>query len=83
MPEELPPQHNIPQDAERTEGNVSVPLRDVFGKLSETPPSEDPAFWPVKVLNEGIRLTRDSWETTIVTENARKSCTLAVLDLRA
>src|SRR5688500_12471992 len=52
MPEELTPQHNIPQDAERTEGNVPVPFRDVFGKLSETPPSEDPAYWPVKVLNE-------------------------------
>ena len=52
MPEELTPHHNIPHDAERTEGNVPVPFRDVFGKLSETPPSEDPAYWPVKVLNE-------------------------------
>jgi hypothetical protein len=52
MPEELTPQHNIPLDAERTEGNVPAPFRDVFGKLSETPPTEDPAFWPVRVLNE-------------------------------
>jgi hypothetical protein len=52
MPEELTPHHNIPHDAERTEGNVPVPFRDVFGKLSETPPTEDPAFWPVRVLNE-------------------------------
>src|SRR5687767_7722028 len=52
MPEELTPQHNIPQDTERTEGNVPVPFSDVFGKLSETPSTEDPAFWPVRVLNE-------------------------------
>ena len=52
MPEEHLPQRNIPHDAERTEGNVPVPFRDVYGKLSETPPREDPAFWPVRVLNE-------------------------------
>jgi hypothetical protein len=52
MAEELVPQHNIPHDSERTEGNVPAPFRDVFGKLSETPDREDPAFWPVKVLNE-------------------------------
>jgi hypothetical protein len=52
MTEELTPQSNIPHDSERTEGNVPAPFRDVFGKLSETPPTEDPAFWPVRVLNE-------------------------------
>ncbi len=52
MPEELIPQRNIPHDVERTEGNVPASFRDVFGRLSETPPTEDPAFWPVRVLNE-------------------------------
>ena len=26
--------------------------QDLFGKLSETPDGEDPAYWPVHVLNE-------------------------------
>src|SRR5687768_4798321 len=52
MPEKQIPQRNISHDAERPEGNVPVPFRDVFGKLSETPPREDPAFWLVRVLNE-------------------------------
>jgi hypothetical protein len=52
MAEELVPQNNINPDAERTERNVPAPFSDVFGQLSETPDSEDPAFWPVKVLNE-------------------------------
>jgi hypothetical protein len=48
---ELTPHSNTRSQAERTEGNVPAPFRDVFGKLSD-PPREDPAFWPVKVLNE-------------------------------
>jgi hypothetical protein len=52
MTEELTPQSNIPHDSEWTEGNVPAPFRDVYGRLSETPPTEDPAFWPVRVLNE-------------------------------
>jgi hypothetical protein len=43
---------SINPDSERTERNVPAPFRDAFGKLSETPDREDPAFWPVKVLNE-------------------------------
>jgi hypothetical protein len=35
-----------------TEGNLPAPVTDVFGKLTETPPTEDPAFWPVRVLSE-------------------------------
>jgi hypothetical protein len=49
---ELTPQRITQQDAERTGGNVPGPFADVFGKLSEAPPTEDPAFWPVRVLNE-------------------------------
>ena len=26
--------------------------QDLFGKLSETPQGEDPAYWPIHVLNE-------------------------------
>ncbi len=26
--------------------------QNLFGQLSETPPDEDPAFWPIRVLNE-------------------------------
>ena len=48
----LTPQSNTNPEAARTEGAVPVAFRDVFGKLSETPPTEDPAFWPVRVLNE-------------------------------
>ncbi len=50
--DKLTPQRTTQPDAARAEGNVPGPFRDVFGKLSETPPSEDPAFWPVRVLNE-------------------------------
>jgi hypothetical protein len=48
----LTPQSNTNPEAARTEGSVPVAFRDVFGKLSETPLGEDPAFWPVRVLNE-------------------------------
>jgi hypothetical protein len=50
--DKLIPQRTTQPDAERTGGSVPAPFRDVFGRLSETPPREDPAFWPVKVLNE-------------------------------
>jgi hypothetical protein len=40
------------QDSERTGANVPSPFTDLFGKLSEAPPTEDPAFWPVRVFNE-------------------------------
>jgi len=52
MTEELVPQRNIRHETDPTEANLPAPFRDAFGKLSETPPREDPAFWPVKVLNE-------------------------------
>ena len=52
MAEELVPQGNIRHETDPTEANLPAPFRDAFGKLSETPPREDPAFWPVKVLNE-------------------------------
>jgi hypothetical protein len=48
----LTPHSKTNPEAARTEGTVPVAFRDVFGKLSETPPTEDPAFWPVRVLNE-------------------------------
>jgi len=59
MPEELSPQRNIRH--EHAEGNLPAPFRDVFGKLSEAPPTEDPAFWPVRILNElhGYIVNRD------------------------
>jgi hypothetical protein len=31
----------------------------------------------------GIHLTRDSWNTTIITQNARKAASLAILAERA
>jgi len=52
MSEELVPQRNIRHETDPTEANLPAPFRDAFGKLSETPLSEDPAFWPVRVLNE-------------------------------
>ena len=52
MAEELVPQRNIRHETHPTEANLPAPFRDAFGKLSETPLSEDPAFWPVRVLNE-------------------------------
>jgi hypothetical protein len=52
MGEELTPQRNIHHETDPTEANLPAPFRDAFGRLSETPPREDPAFWPVKVLNE-------------------------------
>jgi hypothetical protein len=52
MAGELTPQRNIQHDTEQTEANIPTPFMDAFGRLSETPPREDPAFWPVKVLNE-------------------------------
>ena len=52
MSEELTPQRHIRQETDPTEANIPAPFRDAFGKLSETPSREDPAFWPVKVLNE-------------------------------
>jgi hypothetical protein len=52
MTEELVPQRNIRHETDPTEANLPAPFRDVFGKLSETPPTEDPAFWPVRVLSE-------------------------------
>jgi hypothetical protein len=50
--DKLIPQRTTQPDAEQTGGNAPAPFRDVFGRLSETPPREDPAFWPVRVLNE-------------------------------
>jgi hypothetical protein len=50
--DKLTPQRTTQPDAERTGANVPGPFRDVFGKLGETPSTEDPAYWPVKVLNE-------------------------------
>jgi hypothetical protein len=50
--DKLTPQRTTQPDAARAEGNVPGPFWDVFGKLSETPSTEDPAFWPVKVFNE-------------------------------
>ena len=61
-PHDKLPSLRIPQpDAERTGTNVPAPFADVLGKLSEAPSTEDPAFWPVKVLNElnYMILTRD------------------------
>jgi hypothetical protein len=52
MAGELVPQRNIHHESEPTADNLPVPFKDVFGKLSETPPTEDPAFWPIRVLNE-------------------------------
>jgi hypothetical protein len=52
MTEELVPQRNINHESEPTADNLPAPFKDAFGKLSETPPTEDPAFWPVRVLNE-------------------------------
>ena len=52
MSEELTPQRNIQHETDPTEANLPAPFKDAFGKLSETPPREDPAFWPVRVLNE-------------------------------
>ena len=52
MSEEITPQRNIHHETNPTEANVPVPFKDVFGRLSETPPIEDPAFWPIRVLNE-------------------------------
>ena len=49
--DKLTPQRTTQPDAERTGANVPGPFRDVFGKLGETPSTEDPAYWPVKVLN--------------------------------
>jgi hypothetical protein len=45
-------QHTTQPDAEQTGENAPVSFRDVFGRLSETPPREDPAYWPVRVLSE-------------------------------
>ena len=54
----------IPQQTRRPEQVTSRPQgaeanpfavassQDLFGKLSETPDGEDPAYWPVNVLNE-------------------------------
>jgi hypothetical protein len=50
--DKLIPQRTTQPDAEQIGGSVPTPFRDVFGRLSETPPREDPAFWPVRVLNE-------------------------------
>ena len=52
MAGELVPQRNINRESEPTADNLPAPFKDAFGKLSETPPTEDPAFWPVRVLNE-------------------------------
>jgi hypothetical protein len=52
MSEEITPHRNIHHETNPTEANLPAPFRDAFGRLSETPPREDPAFWPVKVLNE-------------------------------
>jgi hypothetical protein len=49
---ELTPQRTNSPEAGRTDRNVPEPFQDALGKLSETPPREDPAFWPVRVLNE-------------------------------
>jgi hypothetical protein len=49
---ELTPQRTNTSEAGRTDRNVPEPFQDALGKLSETPTSEDPAFWPVRVLNE-------------------------------
>jgi len=49
---ELTLQRNTNPEAEPTDRNVPAPFHDALGKLSETPPREDPAFWPVRVLNE-------------------------------
>jgi len=45
----LPQLRNPNQDAGSTEGNL--PVAALFGKLSETPSGEDPAYWPINVLN--------------------------------
>ena len=52
MAEELVPQRNINHESAPTTDNLPAPFKDAFGKLSEISPTEDPAFWPVKVLNE-------------------------------
>jgi hypothetical protein len=52
MSEEITPHRNIHHETNPTEANLPAPFKDAFGRLSETPPREDPAFWPVKVLNE-------------------------------
>ena len=48
----LTPQRNANRDTGSPEGSLPAPVLDVFGSLSKTPPTEDPAFWPVRVLNE-------------------------------
>jgi hypothetical protein len=47
------PERIVPQQT-RVEDNpfALATAQDLFGKLSETPEGEDPAFWPVHVLNE-------------------------------
>ena len=52
MAKELIPQRNINHESKPIEANLPAPFKDAFGRLRETPPREDPAFWPVKVLNE-------------------------------
>jgi hypothetical protein len=49
---ELTPQRNTNPEADRTDRNIPEPFQDALGKLSEAPLREDPAFWPVRVLNE-------------------------------
>jgi hypothetical protein len=48
----LPQPNNVHLDTGSREGNLPAPVLDAFGKLTETPPTEDPAFWPVRVLSE-------------------------------
>ena len=52
MSEELTPQRHIRHEIDPTEANLPAPCIDAFGRLSETPPRDDPAYCPVKVLNE-------------------------------
>jgi hypothetical protein len=69
MTEELTPQRHIHHETDRTEANLPAPFKDTFGKLSETPPTEDPAYWPVRVLNElnNFIVERDDASDTIST----------------
>jgi hypothetical protein len=46
----LPQLRNPNQEAGSGEGNL--PVAAFFGKLSETPSGEDPAYWPINVLNK-------------------------------
>jgi hypothetical protein len=53
-PRELTPQRTAHHEAGNATNNpfALVMEREVFGKLSQTPAGEDPAYYPITVLNE-------------------------------